>query len=476
MLCTLTSELNELSDASAIEEWARTLKAAADLICNHAKHVGADVFDTFCPLVSSKAKAFTANLCAPQSDPQASEETMPKNTELLAATDVLHDLSLAFAVDGWVFDLQQEIAEQLQAVGAQAFDEGLLVACTGLATRFHKTKIGCASDPLADADLRCLGEILSKAVVGMHFLEHASQLALSVFVSSAMEAHECKMSAVWSVSVAVAKRATRFLRDEDLVKRANARYQVFEDGAKLTTARANKWDSEEFVENWREKVATLMRASTELGGSAEALRATRAQNSADAATLEALLEKVEVLLEQARGDIESAKERALANMRAKMAAAHKELKMIARGDHERGSGSWRDAKPIDEWAEWEELKETYKVSLKLLKASDLTTAIAASAKASSQYGEVCGFFSCDTVVDETFVVAYSDAVITKMEGCMMKALIELDKDPSKKEATRARLRAEIKEATTKLGVPASTYGKVLPLCLAKKCADCIAMR
>ena len=58
----------------------------------------------------------------------------------------------------------------------------------------------------------------------------------------------------------------------------------------------------------------------------------------------------------------------------------------------------------------------------------------------------------------------------------MKALIELDKDPSKKEATRARLRAEIKEATTKLGVPASTYGKVLPLCLAKKCANCIAMR
>ena len=31
-----------------------------------------------------------------------------------------------------------------------------------------------------------------------------------------MVAHECKMSAEWSVSVAVAKRATRFLRDEDL--------------------------------------------------------------------------------------------------------------------------------------------------------------------------------------------------------------------------------------------------------------------
>ena len=111
-----------------------------------------------------------------------------------------------------------------------------------------------------------------------------------------------------------------------------------------------------------------------------------------------------------------------------------------------------------------------------MKASDLTTAIGASAKASSQYGEVCGFFSCDTVFDETFVVTYSDAVITKMEGCMMKALIELDKDPSKKEATRARLRVGIKEAATKLGVPASTHGKVLPLCLAKKCANCIAMR
>jgi hypothetical protein len=181
MLCTLTSELNELSDASAIEEWARTLKAAADLICNHAKHVGADVFDTFCPLVSSKAKAFTANICAPRSDPQTSEKKLPKKTELLTATDVLHDLSLAFAVDGWVSDLQQAIATQLQAVDAQAFDEGLLVACTGLATHFHNTKIGCASDPLADADLSCLDEILSKAVVGMHFLEHASQLALWVF-------------------------------------------------------------------------------------------------------------------------------------------------------------------------------------------------------------------------------------------------------------------------------------------------------
>ena len=162
------------------------------------------------------------------------------------------------------------------------------------------------------------------------------------------------------------------------------------------------------------------------------MRATRAHDSADAARLEALLEKVDVLLGQARSDIESAKLRALANMREKMATANSELRMISRGDHERGNGSWRDAKPIDEWTDWEELKETYKVSLKLLKASDLTIAIAASAKASSQYGEVCGFFSCDTVIDETFVVTYSDAVFTKMEGCMMKALIELDKDPSKK--------------------------------------------
>ena len=180
MLCTLTRELNELGDASAIEEWARTPKAAADLVCNHAKHVGADVVDAFFALLASKAKAFTANICAPQSDPQTSEKTMPKKTELLTATDVLQEFCFALAVDGWVSDLHQEIAEQLQAVGAQAFDEGLLVACTGLATHFAKTKIGCASDPPADADLRCLDEILSKAVVGVHFLEHASQLADSV--------------------------------------------------------------------------------------------------------------------------------------------------------------------------------------------------------------------------------------------------------------------------------------------------------
>ena len=131
-------------------------------------------------------------------------------------------------------------------MNAQAFDEGLLVACTALAQRVHKAKPGCEGDPPADADLRCLGAILSKAVVGVHCLEHASQLAASVFVSSAMEAHACKMSAVWSVSVAVVKRATRFLRDEGFAKRANARFQVFEDGAKLTAARANQWGGEEF--------------------------------------------------------------------------------------------------------------------------------------------------------------------------------------------------------------------------------------
>jgi hypothetical protein len=163
-------------------------------------------------------------------------------------------------------------------------------------------------------------------------------------------------------------------------------------------------------------------------------------------------------------------------MREKMATANSELRMISRGDHERGNGSWRDAKPLGEWTEWEELKETYKLTLKLLKASDLTTGIAAHFKASSQYGEICGFFSCDTDLEDDVVATYRDAVITKMEGCMMKALIELDKDTTKKEATRARLRAEIKEATTKIGVPATAYGSLLPPCLAKKCADCIEMR
>ena len=47
MLCTLKRELDELGDASAIEAWAGALKAAADVVCYQAKHVVADVIDTF---------------------------------------------------------------------------------------------------------------------------------------------------------------------------------------------------------------------------------------------------------------------------------------------------------------------------------------------------------------------------------------------------------------------------------------------
>jgi hypothetical protein len=248
MLDTLKRELYALGHASAIDEWARTLKAVADLVCNHAKHVGDDVFTTFNQLVASKAEDFTSIVIhAPMTDPQ-SETKLPKKTDLLTATAVLQDLSLAYAVDAWVPDLQQEIAEQLQAVDAQAFDEGLLVACNELAKQ-HSGRPGCAGGPPADAELKCLDEILSKAVVGMHFLAHAAQHASSVFVSSVMNADESKMTAVWSVGVAVARRAIRFLRDEGLAKRASARFQVFEHGAKLAFARANRWGGEELVEN-----------------------------------------------------------------------------------------------------------------------------------------------------------------------------------------------------------------------------------
>jgi len=337
-------------------------------------------------------------------------------------------------------------------------------------------------DPPDDHDVDSLELICSKAIVGKHFVGRASQEALAAFVADAMIATPCKLKANWARCVYVAKLSRRFLGREATASRALTHFQLFEDAVKLAIARKNMWDGMEFTATWQEQTAALMRSVKALD---ESLRVYRALHESSHAKDEDdeddadddLADKAEALLDHARGqDLAIAKAKACEKVRLGMEAAHKVLETMSRGDHERTGKSWLEPKAVGDWNDWDELTEHYKLTLKLLKASDLTTAIAAASRARATMLEVCGFFDVPELDVPGFEATFNCAVVTKMEGCMMKALIDLDKDGGKREIARAKLRAEIKEAATKLNYHASSYGKWVPAALAKKAQDCIAMR
>ena len=80
---------------------------------------------------------------------------------------------------------------------------------------------------------------------------------------------------------------------------------------------------------------------------------------------------------------------------------------------------------------------------------------------------------------DDLVAVYLTAVRTKMQGCLLKSLMDLDKDATKLEACRSKLRAEIKKACGKYAKCdrlSFDYKCAVPQCMIAEIADVVSMR
>ena len=134
----------------------------------------------------------------------------------------------------------------------------------------------------------------------------------------------------------------------------------------------------------------------------------------------------------------------------KLDTVMQELTPIAGGDHEQTGQNWLGEKALDKWTDWTELKEHYQNSLELVKGPALVASIKKADQFCSQAGEFATFFSTTPLDLVGLKLQYSKAVVTKLHGCLMKVLVDLDKDLLKLENARTKVRAELNESISKL--------------------------
>ena len=398
---------------------------------------------------------------------------------MTTCSKTLRELALAFPMEAWVLQFEEEAAAMLAQFGDAAFSATLRSAMFACVMHVQDND----GPPSAD-QISAIDSAMAKAVAGHHFLDDETQRGIADFLGTAAASDVSRCELKWSLFfVGAGNLAAFWTAPADhkhglIVKTFNAIHD-------LKSKQENVTLEVDLAGDWKRHPAALHRSIAH----AKTLLASKSTVTVDGTLLIDVdsqdveaptvkeLENVINAGEQRYAEVTEAVRRLLVP---KLDTVMQELTPIAGGDHEQKGQNWLGEKALDKWTDWTELKEHYKHSLKLVKGPALVASMKKAEQFCGQAEEFATFFSTTPLDLVGLKLQYSKAVVTKLHGCLMKVMVDLDKDLLKLENARTKVRAELNESMSKLSpkkaIPIDEHMKNLPKVLRTEVALAISMK
>jgi hypothetical protein len=392
------------------------------------------------------------------------------------ATNIFHELTVAFPMDEWAHSAQAEVAAVAQSIAALGFDRAMEQAI-GSATQ----QLDSMSKPLVPETLEKLEKVLREAQPEVHFTAKPHQEKIKECLEMYLQHDHRRTGDKWQSTLDAMKTLCSFVIGGDK-KVLEARIGVCDAHAALLTSMESCQAFLQMIpEEWQSPVGALLRgrallqdaiASPSLGWT-EATRSGAAQSLHDLAAPSAMTALAEKALVEAESITKQVKEKIAAKYQSELDSCVAELSKVSGGDPELKGALWTRGRQLSEWADWGDLQEQFATTLKKLSATVLKSRIKEADSMKKSLKELREIFSDpDMVVDSELLKQIERGYLTKASGALMRTLT---KGGESKEAVRAQVRAEIKAIQRELG-EAFDYKNNLPKALVEEMNDVITMK